>query len=154
MFARAVLAILALPGIVIGVIPSLLITLDPWRTDSFLAGYVVIGLGLLILFETIRTFYVAGHGTLAPWAPPDRVVRIGLYRFVRNPMYIGVLTTVAGLGLRFGSPLVAGYVILLAVCFHLNLVYLEEPRLARRFPESWPAFAAEVPRWIPRRPRS
>ena len=104
--------------------------------------------GSLILLWCIRDFYVAGKGTLAPWDPPKKLVTVGLYRFTRNPMYVGILLFLAGwIGLA-GSPLLAGYTVLLAIAFHLRVVLYEEPRLAQQFTEQWFAYVASVPRWL------
>jgi protein-S-isoprenylcysteine O-methyltransferase Ste14 len=98
-------------------------------------------------------FSAAGKGTLAPWDPPRRLVVVGLYRFTRNPMYVGVLTLVLGWTLLLGSPWLAAYVVVLAAVFHLRTVLYEEPHLARLFGVEWERYRAAVPRWLPRRPR-
>ncbi len=104
----------------------------------------------------MRDFYVIGRGTLAPWAPPRRLVVVGLYRLTRHPMYVGVLTLVAGIAAWRASPVVAGYAAALALVFHLRVVLDEEPVMARRFGDEWTAYRARVRRWLPapaRRPR-
>jgi protein-S-isoprenylcysteine O-methyltransferase Ste14 len=78
-------------------------------------------------------------------------VVLGLYRFTRNPMYIGVLFVVAGLSLLTGSPLLAAYSAFLAVSFHIRVVVYEERVLARDFPEEWIAYSRKVNRWLPGR---
>jgi protein-S-isoprenylcysteine O-methyltransferase Ste14 len=83
----------------------------------------------------VRDFFVAGRGTLAPWDPPRHLVVVGLYRFVRNPMYVSVLTVVVGWWLATGSRLLAGYAVVLAIGFHLRVLYHEEPWLRRQFGE-------------------
>lgn len=150
MFLKAVLAILALPCIVSGVVPTLLINADPWRMTGHWAGFIPVLLGLSLLFASIRAFYRAGKGTLAPWAPPESVVQVGPYRFVRSPMYVGILIFVTGLATAFGSPLSGGYAAFLAAVFHFNLVHVEEPRLAKTHGEAWHKYAARVPRWLPK----
>jgi protein-S-isoprenylcysteine O-methyltransferase Ste14 len=96
---------------------------------------------------------VSGKGTLAPWDPPKHLVIVGLYRFTRNPMYVGVLLMTAGWSLLAGSPSLAGYVVILAIAFHLRVVLFEEPRLRKQFGEEWASYSATVSRWMPRRPR-
>ncbi len=150
MFARAVLAFLALPGLFAGAVPWVLARMDPWRSGGFALGALVLGAGVVILFWCVRDFYVAGKGTLAPWAPPRHLVVVGLYRFARNPMYVGVLTIVGGVALLAGSPLLGLYLVLLAVGFHLRVVFHEEPWLAKQFGERWERYARDVPRWWPR----
>jgi protein-S-isoprenylcysteine O-methyltransferase Ste14 len=77
-------------------------------------------------------------------------VVIGLYRFVRNPMYVSVLTVVVGWWLATGSRLLAGYAALLAIGFHLRVLYHEEPWLLRQFGDEWVVYCASVRRWLPR----
>jgi protein-S-isoprenylcysteine O-methyltransferase Ste14 len=150
MFVRALLAFLVLPGFFAGILPWLLLADDSWRGEEWLPGAVLMGVGLLVLLWCVRDFYVSGKGTLAPWDPPKRLVTIGLYRYTRNPMYLGVLTFVSGWSIFAGSPVLAGYAALLAVAFHLRVLLHEEPWLAKSFGPSWAAYAARVPRWFPR----
>lgn len=150
MFARALLAFLALPGIVAGMVPAVLAWVDPWRGGGTSIGGVVLACGLLILLWCVRDFYVSGKGTLAPWSPPKRLVVVGLYRFMRNPMYVGVLILVSGWGILTGSPLLGCYVLVLALAFHVRVIVNEEPWLSKQFPSEWVAYSSEVPRWWPR----
>lgn len=104
-FCRAVLAFLAMPGLGGMVAPWSIAAGDRWRGSSHPTGGGR---------RCVRDFYVVGKGTLAPWAPPRRLV-VGLYRFVRNPMYLSVLVTVAGIAWWRGSPLVCVYASILAL---------------------------------------
>jgi protein-S-isoprenylcysteine O-methyltransferase Ste14 len=70
-------------------------------------GLALLAVGLVLLLWCARDFFVSGRGTLAPWDPPKRLVIVGLYRFVRNPMYIAVLILLAGWSVATGSRLVA-----------------------------------------------
>jgi protein-S-isoprenylcysteine O-methyltransferase Ste14 len=149
-FKRALLAFLALPGMVALLAPVGIVVFDPWRGKIWLIGLFVLLAGLGILIWCVRDFYVVGKGTLAPWCPPENLVIVGLYRYVRNPMYIGVIVLVAGWALLFLSPLVAGYLILLALAFHIRVVRYEEPWLESRFGTAWRAYCNQVPRWLPR----
>jgi len=151
MFFRALLAFLVLPAAVGGLIPWLLLPSDSYRTQGTYFGWPVLVLGLSVVLWCVRDFYRIGKGTLAPWDPPKNLVVVGLYRLTRNPMYIGVLGWVAGLSLITGSPLLATYNVLLAVCFHLRIVFYEEPKLARLFGKEWERYRAHVNRWIPGR---
>jgi protein-S-isoprenylcysteine O-methyltransferase Ste14 len=150
MLLRALLAFLLLPGVFAIVLPPVIALLDPWRGETSHLGYALLAIGALVVLSCVRDFYVAGKGTLAPWDPPQRLVVVGLYRHARNPMYLGVLLTVAGWALLTWSPLVAVYVVVLAIAFHLRVVAYEEPWLARRFPSQWAAYASAVRRWVPR----
>ena len=76
-----------------------------------------------------------------------KLVTIGLYRFSRNPMYIGVLTIVSGWSLRFMSRGLLMYVLILAVGFHLRVILFEEPWAARTFGDEWVRYKARVRRW-------
>ena len=104
MLARALLAVLVLSEVFAGLLPRILASVDPWRSQGWALGMVVLGGGLVVLLWCVRDFYVSGRGTLAPWNPPKRLVVVGLYRFTRNPMYIGVLMVVGGWAVRAGSP--------------------------------------------------
>lgn len=122
---------------------------DPWRGAGYNLGYIVIAVGFVVLGSCIRDFYVSGKGTLAPWAPPEHLVIVGLYRYVRNPMYLGVLLIVSGLALIFASSLAAFYCVLLAMGFHLRVMFSEEIQLAEQFGEEWKQYEQHVPRWVP-----
>ena len=98
-----------------------------------------------------RDFYVAGQGTLAPWAPPKHLVTVGLYRVSRNPMYLAVLTILIGWAVAFGSVGLGIYAVIVAIAVHLRVVSYEERWLARTFPDEWVAYRARVPRWLGRR---
>ena len=150
MFIRALMAFLILPCVVAGLIPMLLAYLDPWRGHGFhFSGISVMGLGLLVLLWCVRDFYVSGRGTLAPWDPPKHIVIVGLYRFSRNPMYIGVLTLIGGWVLHAGSPLLVCYLLLSAIVFHLRVIRYEEPWLSKTFGIEWTSYCAITPRWLP-----
>ncbi len=144
MALRALLAFVALPGVFALALPPVLAALDPWRGVPARAGYTVLAIGAAVLLACVRDFYVAGRGTLAPWDPPRRLVAVGLYRHVRNPMYVGVVLVVLGWSLALGAPLVGAYAGVLAIAFHVRVVRHEEPWLARRFPAEWAAYAASV----------
>lgn len=150
LFLRALAALLVLPGTFAGIIPALIVSADRSRGDGHSAGMAPLAAGIIILLWCVRDFYVAGKGTLAPWDPPKHLVVIGLYRFVRNAMYVGLMLLLIGWALIAGSPFLGGYALLIAIAFHLRVVFYEEPRLKKQFPEDWAAYAATVPRWLPR----
>ncbi len=150
LFLRALAALLVLPGTFAGIIPALVVSADRSRGDGHLIGMAPLVVGVIILLWCVRDFYVAGKGTLAPWDPPKHLVVIGLYRFVRNPMYVGLLLLLIGWALLAGSLLLGGYTLFFVIAFHLRVVLYEEPRLKKQFPEDWPAYSAAVPRWLPR----
>ena len=150
MFLRALFAFLALPGMVAGVIPVLIALAARNGHAGSAAGFGLVGLGLFLLLWCVRDFYVSGKGTLAPWHPPQHLVVVGLYRRVRNPMYVAVLTIVLGWSVVFGSAWLVLYLVALAVGFHLRVVLHEEPWLRRQFTAEWGAYSASVSRWLPR----
>ena len=148
MLDRAILAFLVLPGVFAFAIPAVLARLDPWAKPLKLPGLVPLLVGLALLLWCVRDFYVAGGGTLAPWAPPKNLVVIGLYRWSRNPMYIAVLLLLAGWAALFWSPLLVIYACTVAVAFHLRVVLSEEPWLDQTFGEEWRRYQARAPRWL------
>jgi len=148
MFTRALIAFLMLPGMVAFVIPTAWL----WRTDhTQLAqpfGLVVLALGIVGLLWCVRDFYVSGKGTLAPWAPPQRLVVVGLYRYSRNPMYVSVALVLLGWSISFRSPGLFIYTLFVIGAFHLRVVLGEEPWLARTHGAEWESYVSRVPRWF------
>jgi protein-S-isoprenylcysteine O-methyltransferase Ste14 len=147
---RALAAFLALPGVVAGALPLAIARGDPHVDRYRGASLVPLALGAGCLIWCVRDFLVSGRGTLAPWDPPRALVTVGLYRFVRNPMYLAVLAIILGWALYFGSPWLALYLVTLAVGFHLRVLLHEEPWLRRQFGPDWDRYREAVPRWIPR----
>jgi protein-S-isoprenylcysteine O-methyltransferase Ste14 len=143
-------AFLALPAVVGGVLQWLLFGNDPWEMRETSLGWPVLLFGASVLMWCVRDFYRIGRGNLAPWDPPKKLV--GLYRFMRNPMYVGVLMWVAGWSLVAGSPLLAAYAGVLAIAFHLRVILYEEPTLARKFGVDWTQYRTSVNRWVPKPP--
>jgi len=147
MFIRALIAFLALPGIVAFAIPAAWVL----AADAPLAHPA--GLGLLIagaaaLLWCVRDFHVQGKGTLAPWSPPARLVIVGLYRYTRNPMYVAVTLILLGWAVSFGVAGLFAYALIVAVAFQLRVVLGEEPWLAERHGQQWNDYARRVPRWF------
>ena len=122
----------------------------PWDAVVMLAGSVLMGNGLYYLFMTIWLFINIGRGTLAPWSPTKKLVIIGPYRYVRNPMISGVLMTLLGESIAFGSTGIFIWFLLFFGINHIYFVYSEEPGLAKRFGEEYITYKKNVPRWIPR----
>lgn len=158
---RHVRAIGVLPGLGVIGIPALTLVLTDfeagWGLDGALQalpvvlGVALISAGLSLMYRTIALFAREGEGTLAPWDPTQKLVVRGPYRFVRNPMIVGVLSVVLGEAALFGSPalLVWG-----AIFFALNAVwfpFVEEPGLMERFGHDYERYRRNVPRWLPRR---
>ena len=148
LFWRALLAFLALPTVVAFVVPWLL---APRRAEFNAAASPIVVFGTSLLLWCVRDFYIAGRGTLAPWAPPKHLVTIGLYRVSRNPMYVAVVVIVIGWAIAFRSRGLAVYAAAVALAFHLRVVMYEEPWLERTFGPDSIAYRARVPRWFGRR---
>ena len=152
LFLRALISFLVLPGTFAGLIPAWVVSTDRGRGHGLIFGVVPFAIGVVMLLWCVRDFYVSGRGTLAPWDPPKRLVIVGLYRFTRNPMYVGISLLLAGWSLLTASPLLGSYTVVLAIAFHLRVTLYEEPRLKKQFGEEWATYAATVPRWLPRWP--
>lgn len=117
---------------------------------TFFPGIILMCLGLFVMARTISTFIQIGKGTLAPWNPTKKLVTSGMYRYVRNPMIIGVLMVLTGESLAIQSLRIC---IWMLVFFLLNNAYFtifEEPNLAKRFGDEYRNYKNNVPRWIPR----
>lgn len=143
------------PGTALVLIPRLLLRRQaPARPFVFeppqLLGLILMSAGVAALFWCIRDFAVSGRGTLAPVDPPRKLVRVGLYRYVRNPMYVAVLTALFGEVLFFESGTLAIYAGFVWLMFHSFVLLYEEPRLRELFGADYEAYRALVPRWIPR----
>ncbi len=148
LFLRALISFLALPGIVAFGIP-LFVFDHSWSVGDFRPyGGLVLLAGTVILGWCVRDFYVLGRGTLAPWDPPKKLVILGLYRYSRNPMYVGVICILAGWALGFHSTPHAYYAVVIATAFHVRVLVAEEPYLERTHGEQWTAYKSRVPRWL------
>ncbi len=154
----AALFFLIAPTTVAGVVPYLITRwqvappffgADPVRWP----GAVLIAAGLIVIVDAFVRFVREGQGTPAPVAAPRHLVVRGPYRWVRNPMYIALVVMIAGQALVFGSAALLAYGALIALIFHTFVLLYEEPTLRGRFGAEYEAYAAAVPRWIPRPPR-
>ncbi|MDP3761856.1 MAG: isoprenylcysteine carboxylmethyltransferase family protein [Ramlibacter sp.] len=148
MFLRALLAFLAMPGVVAFAIPVGWLVASGRTQAVQPLGWVPLALGTLGLLWCVRDFYVQGRGTLAPWSPPEHLVVVGLYRYTRNPMYVAVVLILLGWAIAFGVAGFYGYAALIAGAFHLRVVWGEEPWLARRHGAQWEQYTCRAPRWL------
>jgi protein-S-isoprenylcysteine O-methyltransferase Ste14 len=114
------------------------------------AGIAVAGAGLLLGLWCISLFVRVGGGTQAPVAPPTRLVTVGPYARMRNPMLLGVTVLLLGEALIFNSAAVMAWAAAFFVVANVLLVAVEEPTLRRRFDGEYEAYLARVPRWLPR----
>jgi protein-S-isoprenylcysteine O-methyltransferase Ste14 len=147
MFVRALVAFLVLPGTVGFLVPLLLRPGPTQRTFHVIAA-APLAAGTFMLLWCVRDFYVAGRGTLAPWAPPRNLVIVGLYRWSRNPMYVSVGLVLIGWAIAYQSRTLWFYALAVVIMFHLRVVFGEEPWLARTHGEAWLRYRARVPRWL------
>lgn len=147
------------PGTVAVYVPWLI---SRWRVAPPLAGFwflhvvgvIFIIAGLPGLLDSFARFAIDGLGTPAPVAPPQNLVVTGLFRLVRNPMYVSVLLLIFGQGLFFGNVRVLEYGVLIWLAFFAFVLLYEEPALRRKFGAQYRDYCLNVPRWIPRlRPR-
>lgn len=153
---RSALAAIALPGTVTLLIPYLIlsrrggIAVGTWSVVRY-GALLVIALGAAVLLRCIADFALVGRGTLAPVDPPRTLVVRGLYRYVRNPMYLGVLGVLLGETALFQSRAMLLYTAIWFACAHLFVLFYEEPALQRRFDGSFERYRESVRRWIPGR---
>jgi protein-S-isoprenylcysteine O-methyltransferase Ste14 len=148
MLPRAIVAFLALPGVVAYLVPIAIGTSERRPVQQAAAGAGILCVGTLLLLWCVREFYVAGRGTLAPWAPPERLVTTGPYGRSRNPMYLGVITILIGWSVLWGSRALMLYTLAAMAAVHVRVLMAEEPWAARRFGAEWEAYRARVPRWL------
>lgn len=154
MVLRHFLSIALLPFVVVVVVPWWLLNshaaVDTRWSGLWLLGAALFACGLALFTWCVSLFARVGQGTLAPWDPTQRLVAVGPYRHVRNPMITGVAAMLAGETLFFGSWALALWAAVFAAINHVWFVLVEEPGLERRFGDSYRTYKANVPRWIPR----
>ena len=144
---KALVAFLALPGLVAFVTPLWL--MSPGDAARFnLAGIVLVVTGTVLLLWCVHSFYAAGRGTLAPWSPPKSLVMTGLYKLSRNPMYVAVSLILWGWAIGFHSVPHAMYAIVVMAVFFLRVRFGEEPALERQFGDEWRRYKLRVRRWL------
>jgi protein-S-isoprenylcysteine O-methyltransferase Ste14 len=151
---RNLLFTLLQPGIVVGVLPITIRTLsggylmpEVWQWNHF-AGASLIVIGITIAAVCIIRFAYEGRGTLSPLDPTKRLVVRGLYKYSRNPMYVGMMLILAGESIFWMSIAVAVFAAVVFIGFNLFIIYHEEPRLRREFGDEYPAYTARVRRWL------
>ena len=151
---RSLVFLLVAPGVVAGVVPWLLTGWDaddpPWPRVR-VVGAVLVVAGVVVLLEAFVRFVLEGLGTPAPAAPTERLVVGGLYRYVRNPMYLAVGATIVGQALLLWRANLLVYAALFAVAVWAFVHWYEEPTLARRFGVGYESYRRAVPGWWPRR---
>jgi protein-S-isoprenylcysteine O-methyltransferase Ste14 len=141
------------PGVAAGLVPW---ALTGWHTRTTwlplqVTGGVVAVAGAGVLLHAFARFALEGIGTPAPVAPTQHLVVGGLYRFVRNPMYLAVCATIAGQALILGRPALLAYAGAFWVVVAIFVRAYEEPTLAARYGRRYEDYRRAVPRWWPRR---
>jgi protein-S-isoprenylcysteine O-methyltransferase Ste14 len=148
---RNLLFTVLVPGTVGVTVPWLLAGDGPLASGALLvlAGALLAAGGGLYAW-TVWDFATYGRGTPAPIDAPRRLVVRGLYRWTRNPMYVGVLSVILGHAALLRAWELVAYAAAVALAFHLFVVLYEEPHLRRVFGAGYEAYCARVPRWLPR----
>jgi protein-S-isoprenylcysteine O-methyltransferase Ste14 len=154
---RSLFWTIVLPGVFAGYVPWRFFGLRSAVLDlsalSQRAGLLLIGLGVALLAACIFEFARTGSGTLAPVDPPRVLVVRGLYRYVRNPMYLSVTLIIFGEALLSGSRALLIYWAIWFLAANLFVIAYEEPTLRRRFGRSYELYTQQVRRWLPRTSR-
>ncbi len=148
---RSALFFLIAPGIVAGVVPWFITRYtDPAAPPAVLVGLVIVTLGLAALVACFVQFVREGRGTPAPVAPTEKLVVGGLYRWVRNPMYLAVGAIIIGQAVAFLSVGVLLWFGMFAVAVASFVIAYEQPTLRRTYGASYDAYCRAVPAWWPR----
>jgi protein-S-isoprenylcysteine O-methyltransferase Ste14 len=145
------------PGTVAALVPWVL---TGWRLGAPVTHWLPVRLlglalalaGAVVLLHAFGRFVIEGSGTPAPVAPTDRLVIGGAYRYVRNPMYVAVVSTIAGQALLLWRPGLLAYAALVWAACAAFVRWYEEPTLRLRYGDEYAAYRAAVPAWIPRSP--
>lgn len=142
------------PGVVAGVVPWWLTGWaahhPPYPVPARVFGAGLVLAGVAALVHAFIRFAGEGRGTPAPPAPTERLVVGGLYRYVRNPMYLAVLATIIGQSMLLGRPVLLAYALLVGAAVGSFVHWYEEPALTRRFGGSYERYRRAVPGWWPR----
>ena len=162
MVLRHLVALVLLPGTVVVVVPMWIRqaaiggdsrwadgTVSSWIARA--AAVMLAVAGLALVSWCVSLFARVGQGTLAPWDPTRRLVAVGPYRHVRNPMITGVVLLLTAQALWSGSWKLASWASAFIAVNHLYFLLVEEPSLVARFGGAYLEYKADVPRWLPRR---
>ena len=156
LLAKVVIFTVLVPGTIAVAIPYSLLTEEqvPHTGPLGLLGLLALTLGVTFYLWCAWDFASAGRGTPAPIDPPRMLVARGLYRVVRNPMYVGVLLILIGESIIFSSLAILQYTLVVWLMFHLFVVFYEEPTLRKKFGATYDEYRKSVSRWVPHRPIS
>jgi protein-S-isoprenylcysteine O-methyltransferase Ste14 len=153
--AGSALFLVAAPGVVAGLVPWLLTGWQSSGPPAWLeaVGWALIAGGAALLLDAFARFVVEGLGTPAPAAPTEKLVVGGLYRYVRNPMYLAVAAVILGQAAVLGRWVLVAYAVLFGAVVWSFVHWYEEPTLRRRYGAAYADYVRTVPGWRPRRPR-
>jgi len=145
------------------VAPAMLAGFIPWSMTHWelrppflateatrVAGVALIIAGVPGVLDSFARFALQGLGTPAPIAPPSNLVVSGLYRYVRNPIYVALVAVILGQAVLFADRDLLVYGALLWLSFHVFVIAFEEPALRENFGAEYESYCASVPRWLPR----
>ena len=151
---RNLLFTLLQPGLIVGLFPYLLLRRrdkpffpDPWTGWQYVGAFIMI-VGFLVLMRCILRFATEGKGTISPLDPTKKLVAKGLYRYSRNPMYIGAMTLLVGEAVFWQSLVLALYAAVVFIGFNLFIIFHEEPRMRRDFGTEYGSYSQKVRRWL------
>lgn len=154
LFFRNLFFTIIQPGIVVGVIPFWILN-D--KVNSFLVqqinfyhymGVIFFVIGLVVMLICIINFAIQGRGTLSPADPPKKLVVSGLYKFSRNPMYVGVIMILIGESIFLQSNILWIYTFGIFIAFNVFIIFFEEPRLLKKFGVKYADYSKKVRRWV------
>ncbi len=156
LWLRTVLFTILVPGTELVLLPLVVVFLGLGPRielgSARYSGVAPLLVGLVMILRCFADFVRHGRGTPAPYDPPRELVVAGLYRYVRNPQYVGVVLVVVGEALLSGMVVLVGYAAVLAIGYHFFVTHYEEPTLEQLFGEPYARYREAVPRWLPRRP--
>lgn len=149
---KSLLFLVAAPGLVAGYVPLVLLRSGSQIKTGALAYWALPlwFIGGAILLWSFWNFFSEGHGTPAPIDPPRELVAAGFYRYVRNPMYVGIVAILIGHFLWFGFWSLLIYAVMAFLVMHTFVTLYEEPHLKKRFGTAYEEYCQRVPRWIPK----
>ncbi|MDE0188591.1 MAG: isoprenylcysteine carboxylmethyltransferase family protein [bacterium] len=151
LYVKAAVFTLVVPGGFGVLVPALLVRgREPADGALMVLAVCLMAIGAAMYLRCVWDFVVFGKGTPAPIDEPKRLVVRGLYRYTRNPMYVGLITLIAGWAILFGSVVLAWCGVFLFIFFSLFVRIYEEPHLSRKFGAEYDAYKARVGRWLPR----
>ena len=154
LFFKNLLFTVLVPGTVAVYVPLLTVgSRSPASGTLFVIGLALLVVGAAIYAWCVWDFATFGRGTPAPIDAPKKLVVRGLYRYTRNPMYVGVLTVILGWAALFGTLRLLLYAAVVGTCFHLVILLYEERHLRAEFGGQYEAYCEQVSRWLPRPPR-